>query len=142
MKETAWFSAAEQENEMGQLLSHGPRPLSLADVLPARTGRCGAGAYRELLKLWMALAGSSRRHEIKPENVKWLRRQDPGVRACACSENEKYGFVPFSICPWHLRAGAEKGRCQFQKSRPWRQDNLKQQEGLSSSKSICEGDWS
>lgn len=67
VKETAWFPTGEHENEMGQLLSRGPRPLSLVrEGLPAQTGRRGAGAYRELLKLHMALAGSSRRDEIKP----------------------------------------------------------------------------
>lgn len=35
---------------------------------------------------WPLQAGS--RDEIKSENVKWPRRQDLGVRARACSENE------------------------------------------------------
>lgn len=62
VKETAWFSAGEQENEMGPLLSCGPRPLRLiGDVLPAQTGKCGSGACRELSKLRMALAGRQQR---------------------------------------------------------------------------------
>lgn len=62
VKETAWFSAGEQENEMGPLLSCGPHPLRLkGDVLPAQTGKCGSGACRELSKLRMALAGRQQR---------------------------------------------------------------------------------
>lgn len=80
VKETAWFSVGGPESDTEQPLCCGRAPCPLGQVrgvLPAGTGRCGAGPPPRAPEASNGPCGQPRqRREIKPENVKGPRRHN------------------------------------------------------------------
>lgn len=77
MKETAWLSVGEQENEMGHFLSCSPCYLSQIEVLAAEIGRGGAGALQRAPEAEDGPSGQSqKRKRDKARHEKWPGRHN------------------------------------------------------------------